>query len=280
MRAIDNRAIRAAGATRFRTEYDYAVFEYLRSAKVIEAIERAGVRIAGRVLDAGCGGGGTVLSLAEESRFAVGLDIEPRFEQAGTRLGAEKAIRNASFLRGDAATLPFRDGCFDLVLSHSVIEHLPSAVGYLRECHRVLRPGGFLYLSTAPYLSMAGAHLPRLRLPLPLHILLGRPLAFASFRWLAKSAPWTLKEPLESNTFISLAAQGRDKQDDLLQRVTVRRLGRWLAATKFECIRQEHHVSGHFRRLLPVVIRRGLERLPWVQDVMVGHIQCVLRKRS
>ena len=58
MRAIDNAAIAAAAATRFRSEYDYAVFEYLRSAKVLQALDRAGVRVAGRVLDAGCGGGG------------------------------------------------------------------------------------------------------------------------------------------------------------------------------------------------------------------------------
>jgi len=278
VRAIDNQAIRAAAATRFRTEYDYAVFEYLRSAKVIEAVERAGVRIAGRVLDAGCGGGGTVLSLAEESRFAVGLDIEPRFEQAGTRLGAEKAIRNASFLQGDAASLPFRDGCFELVLSHSVIEHLSSAVGYLRECHRVLRPGGFLYLSTAPYLSLAGAHLPRLRTPIPLHLLLGRRAAFRAFCWLARHAPWSLEEAREASSFIRLAEQGKPKQDDLLQRVTVRRLASWIEAAGFERVREDLYVTGFFRRFLPGRVRQLLAETPWAQDVMIGHIQCVLAK--
>ena len=152
MRAIDNQAIRAAGATRFRTEYDYAVFEYLRSAKVIEAVERAGVRIAGRILDAGCGGGGTVVSLAEESRFAVGLDIEPRFEQAGTRLGAEKAIHNASFLRGDAASLPFRDGCFDSTVATFPSEYILDQAT-LRGVARVLRLEGRLVVAGGIFLS-------------------------------------------------------------------------------------------------------------------------------
>ena len=277
MRWIDNPAIAAAGDKRFRSDYDYAVFEYTRSAKVIEAVERGGVRLGGRVLDTGCGGGGTAVSLAEESAFAVGLDIDTRFS-AGSRLASEKAVANVAFLRGDGTRLPFRDGSFDLVFSHSVVEHLSSAVSYLRECHRVLREGGVLYLSTAPYLSLAGAHLPRLRLPVPLHILFGRKLAFRSFVWLARHAPWTLKERREANTFVSMAEAGRQKQDDLLQRVTVRRLGEWVRASGFRLLREERHVTGFFRRALPRGLRRRLEETPWVQDVMIGHIQCLLEK--
>ena len=107
MRNVDEAAIAAAAAARFRSEYDYAVFEYLRSAKVIQALERGGGRLGGRILDAGCGGGGTALSLAEESAFAVGLDLEARFREAGTRLATEKSLANAVFVQGDGARLPF-----------------------------------------------------------------------------------------------------------------------------------------------------------------------------
>src|SRR5258706_16478254 len=58
VRNIDERAIKAHADLRFRSEYDYALFEYYRSAKVIAFLERAGVAVRGRVLDAGCGGGG------------------------------------------------------------------------------------------------------------------------------------------------------------------------------------------------------------------------------
>jgi SAM-dependent methyltransferase len=278
VRTIDDAAIAAAAAMRFRSEYEYAVFEYLRSAKVIQALERAGVRLAGRVLDAGCGGGGTALSLAEEATFAVGLDLEARFRGSGTRLQQEKAIRGAAFAQGDAARLPFADACFDLVFSHSVIEHVRDADAYLRECGRVLRPGGVLYLSTAPTRSLAGAHLPRLRVPLPLHLLVGRRAAFAAFRFLARRAPWSLKEPREANTFISLAEEGREKQDDVLQDVTVRGLGAWIEGSGLRLLREDRHVTGFFRRVLPTAVRRRLERTPWAQDVMIGHIQCVLQR--
>lgn len=278
MRAIDNAAIARAADERFKSEYHYAVFEYLRSAKVIQALERAGARVEGRVLDAGCGGGGTALSLAEECSFAVGLDLHARFRDAGTRLSAEKGISRAGFVQGDATTLPFATASFDLVFSHSVIEHVSSAEGYLRECHRVLRAGGVLYLSTAPYLSLAGAHLPRLLVPVPIHILLGRRAAFRIFRFLARVAPWTLQEPKEANTFIALAAEGREKHDDLVQSVTVSRLASWISASGFRLLREDRHVTGFFRRFIPGPLRRLLERTPFARDVMIGHIQCVLEK--
>ena len=278
MRTIDNPAISRAADERFRSEYHYAVFEYLRSAKVIQALERAGAALSGRVLDAGCGGGGTALSLGEECSFAVGLDLHARFRDAGTRLAAEKRIARTGFVQGDATRLPFAASCFDLVFSHSVIEHVASAQEYLRECHRVLRPRGVLYLSTAPYLSLAGAHLPRLLLPVPVHIVFGRKLAFRLFRFLARVAPWTLQEPKEANTFVALAAEGREKHDDLLQSVTISRLEAWISGSGFHLLREDRHVTGFFRRFVPGPLRRLLERTPFTRDVMIGHIQCVLVK--
>ena len=278
MRTLDEKALEEAAQRRFRSEYDYAQWEYLRSPKALHALERAGVPLRGRVLDAGCGGGGTALSLAEEAGFAVGLDLDARFRGTGTRLAGERKIDAVAFVQGDGTRLPFRDGSFDVVFSHSVIEHVGSAEGYLRECHRVLRAGGILYLSTAPFLSLAGAHLPRLRPPVPIHLLVGRRLAFRLFVALARRAPWMLKEPKEANTFIALAEEGKEKQDDLLQHVTVRRLGRWVKEAGFSALREERQVTGFFRRALPGALRRWMETVPWAQDVMIGHIQCVLQK--
>jgi hypothetical protein len=42
-------------------------------------------------------------------------------------------------------------------------------------------------------------------------------------------------------------------------------------------LREDRHVTGFFRRF-PGPLRRKLEATPWTQDVMIGHIQCVLRK--
>ena len=163
MREISEAQIKAHADRRFRSEYDYALFEYYRSAKVIAFLDRAGVVIRGRVLDAGCGGGGMPLSLAEHADEVVGIDPIDRFGKAGAVLARERALPRLHFLQADGMALPFASGTFDLVLSHAVIEHVADAPLYLRECRRVLKQDGRVFLSTAPYLSFAGAHLPRLR---------------------------------------------------------------------------------------------------------------------
>jgi SAM-dependent methyltransferase len=275
VRTIDERAIKAHADLRFRSEYDYALFEYYRSAKVIAFLERAGVTIRGRVLDAGCGGGGMPLSLAEEAEYVVGIDPIERFSDAGTRLGRERAMRNLRFVLADGMALPFKNGSFDLVLSHAVIEHVEEAPRYLRECARVLAPGGHVYLSTAPYLSFAGAHLPRLRVPIPLHLIAGRRAAFATFRFLARHAPWTLKEPAHENSFIRAARRGEVKQDDLLEKVRVARLRAQIAAAGLRIVREELHVTATVRRM-PAAVARWLRDSSLTQDVLISNMEYVL----
>lgn len=277
MREISERAIKAHADLRFRSEYDYALFEYYRSAKVLAFLERSGVTIKGRVLDAGCGGGGMPLSLAEEAGWVVGIDLADRFDQAGRRLARERGVRNLAFAKADGTTLPFRPRVFDLVLSHSVIEHVADAPQYLRECARVLKPGGWIYLSTAPYLSFAGAHLPRLKVPLPLHLLIGRPAAFVTFRFLARHAAWTLREPAHENSFIRAARRNEIKDDDLLEKVRVRRLRGQIAQAGLRIVQEQLHVTSTFRRL-PQRLGVWLRDSPLTQDIVVGNIEYVLTK--
>jgi SAM-dependent methyltransferase len=275
VRVIDERAIKAHADLRFRSEYDYALFEYYRSAKVIAFLERAGVRIRGRVLDAGCGGGGMPLSLAEEARAVVGIDPIDRFGDAGVRLARERGLANLHFALADGMALPFADGAFDLVLSHAVIEHVADAPLYLRECARALAPGGHVYLSTAPYLSFAGAHLPRLKLQIPLHLIAGRRIAFATFTWLARHAPWTLKEPEHENSFIQLARKGIVKHDDLLEKVTVSSLRAQIASAGLRIVREELHVTGTVRRL-PEFLADALKEDGLTRDIFISNMEYVL----
>ena len=275
MRRIDESAIKAHADLRFRSEYDYALFEYYRSAKVLAFLERAGVTVRGRVLDAGCGGGGMPLSLAEEAAQVVGIDPAERFQDAGVRLGRERGVANLHFALADGMALPFPTGAFDLVLSHAVIEHVADAPLYLRECARVLAPGGHVYLSTAPYLSFAGAHLPRLRIPVPLHLILGRPIAFAIFQQLARHATWTLREPANENSFIKAARRGEMKHDDLLEKVRVIRLRAQIAAAGLRIVREELHATATVRRM-PAPVARWLRNSPLTQDALISNMEYVL----
>ena len=215
------------------------------------------------------------LSLAEEAAAVVGIDPAERFQDAGVRLGRERGLRNLHFALADGMALPFCDGAFDLVLSHAVIEHVADAPLYLRECARVLAPRGHVYLSTAPYLSFAGAHLPRLKVPVPLHLIAGRRIAFATFRMLARHAAWTLKEPANENSFIKAAQRGEVKHDDLLEKVRVVRLRGQIAAAGLRIVREELNVTATVRRL-PGPVARWLRDNAVTQDALISNMEYVL----
>jgi len=275
VRQIDDQRIKATAAVRFRSEYDYAVFEYWRSAKVLRYLAQAGVTSLGRILDAGCGGGGMCVSFAEESTSAVGIDLSDRFREAGTRLAAERAVKNLRFTQADGARLPFRDGVFDTVFSHSVIEHVATPLEYLRELRRVVRPGGHVLLQTAPHLSPHGSHLPRLKVPIPLHLVVGRRAAFATSVWLARHAPSMLDAPKEGSSFLTLARSGVTKVDDLLYKVTVRNLRDNIRAAGFSTVREDLYVSTLIRNTSNFLTSH-MPQLPLLRDVFISNMEYVL----
>ena len=211
MRTVDNAAIRGRGRAALPQRVR------LRGLRVPAQRQGASRRssgpacaLGGRVLDAGCGSGGTALSLAEEVGFAVGLDLDARFRGSGTRLAREKRHRATSpSCRATARACPsateLRPGLQPLRDRARGARPRPTWPSAGACC----KPGGVLYLSTAPYLSLAGAHLPRLRVPVPIHLLLGPPARLPRLRagWRAH-APWTLQERKEANTFIAARRAG------------------------------------------------------------------------
>ena len=58
--------------------------------------------------------------------------------------------------RGDARRLPFPDGAFDLVVSASMLEHVPDFWRAVDEMKRVLKPGGTLAVSTPGFADARG----------------------------------------------------------------------------------------------------------------------------
>jgi ubiquinone/menaquinone biosynthesis C-methylase UbiE len=61
---------------------------------------------------------------------------------------AKEKARSLSFVVADAGNLPFSDEAFDILICTEVIEHLLDVQQALGELHRILKPGGVLYLTT------------------------------------------------------------------------------------------------------------------------------------
>jgi SAM-dependent methyltransferase len=107
-----------------------------------------------RVLDLGCGAGGSVdvFRARDPNVDWVGLDV-PGSPEAQTRTRTD--VRFETF---DGVSMPFGDGAFDLVYCKQVLEHVRRPEPLLAEVHRVLAPGGWFAGSTSqlePYHSLS-----------------------------------------------------------------------------------------------------------------------------
>ncbi len=99
-----------------------------------------------RILDVGCGIGGSSRILASEYNFdVIGISISPEQVKRATQL-TPKDI-SCSFEVMDALDLQFEQSSFDGVWSVEAGAHMPNKQLYADEMLRVLRPGGFLAIA-------------------------------------------------------------------------------------------------------------------------------------
>ena len=102
------------------------------------------------VLDLGSGAGFDCFLAAARvgtSGKVVGVDMTAEMVKKA-RANAEKyGYKNVEFKLGDIETLPVEDNSFDVLISNCVINLVPDKEKVFREAHRVLAPGGKMFLS-------------------------------------------------------------------------------------------------------------------------------------
>lgn len=109
----------------------------LSQSLLLEQLASVADRYEGELLDIGCGARPYEWIYRGRVRSAVGCDW-PAGE--GTAVHPDVVA--------DAVVLPFRSASFDTVLCTEVLEHVPEPEACVAELSRVLRPGGYLILTT------------------------------------------------------------------------------------------------------------------------------------
>lgn len=96
----------------------------------------------GRLLDIGCGNGDFLARMRGKGWEVEGLEVDSE---------AVKSARSRHCLtihHGALETLGLPDGSFDAITANHVIEHVHDPIALLKECLRVLKPGGVLVFAT------------------------------------------------------------------------------------------------------------------------------------
>ena len=118
------------------------------------SLSLAGFASGESVLDIGCGRGELVrVALELGASRAAGIDYsEAAIEMGRETLAASELGGRGELAQGDARALPHPDAGFDLVTMLDVVEHMtPEELSAgLREALRVLKPGGRIFVHTAP----------------------------------------------------------------------------------------------------------------------------------
>jgi len=98
----------------------------------------------GSLLDIGTGPGRLLMKLhdASPTMRLVGVDISPAMVKRA-RKNVESSGLPIEIREGGAASLPFRDGAFDIVVSTGTIHHWKDPSGALNEIYRVLKGGRY-----------------------------------------------------------------------------------------------------------------------------------------
>jgi SAM-dependent methyltransferase len=94
----------------------------------------------GRLLDVGTGFGFFLVEVKKKGWEAAGVEISQR------AIDYARDILGLTVLPGPLEKASFPDHDFDAVTAFYVIEHLSHPMAFLRECYRILKPGGLLLL--------------------------------------------------------------------------------------------------------------------------------------
>ncbi len=133
--------------------YDPHSLEIRGRRRSAQLLSLPGFRHARNILEIGCWDGMASCSLARSGKQVTAIDLQD------SGLDERAIAAGVGFRKMDATAMEFDDGCFDAVFSYDTVEHVTRPEHMLKECIRVVRKGGVIYLNFGPlYMSPFGEH--------------------------------------------------------------------------------------------------------------------------
>jgi len=105
-----------------------------------------------KILDLGCGSGNFIKVLNRKNKSVEGVEISQELVKLGQKNGLKIKIADLH------QTFPYRNNIFDTITAGEIIEHIHDTDFFLKEIKRILKPNGFLIIST-PNIATLGRRL-------------------------------------------------------------------------------------------------------------------------
>lgn len=244
---------------------NYADYEYqLARQSILPVLEKWDVRLEGaRLLDVGCGGGGTPEAFHEKGAAVTGLDIEEKW----IRLARDRAKARGydiAYFHADGQNMPreIGDG-YDLAIIRDVIEHVEDPGRFLESVLERIRPDGRVFISFPPYYSAFGAHQ-------------HHPRAITRF------LPWShiYLPKFLFNRLLPDIPDYREEREQL-NRLTISRIEEVFFHLNLPVTHKQLYVirpSLHFKYKLPIIKAGLLTSRRGIRELMVSGAYYLLRK--
>lgn len=102
-----------------------------------------------RVLDVGCGGGILADSMARKGAEVLGIDLASKALRVAQLHALEAQTPRVEYREVSVEALALEDpGSFDAVTCMEMLEHVPDPASVVRACAALVKPGGWVFIST------------------------------------------------------------------------------------------------------------------------------------
>ena len=148
-RVLEPEAMESADEAREYDLMDHAAVNAAFVADLLTAVARRSLLREGFVLDVGTGTARIPGELCrrEPACRVVGIDLAEEMLRVGLRNVADVGLAGrVSLQRARVTALPFRDACVPVLMSNSLIHHLPEPIAAFGEMYRIVSSGGVVFV--------------------------------------------------------------------------------------------------------------------------------------